>query len=264
MVSSFQEHLPEIIHADTETRDRSAYCWDNRDRHPKGTLVIQQTLSGSGLLEEGGERHPVPEGTAMIFAYGEGSRYGIADPGTGTYRLRYVVLRRKGGIGELIDRLRVEFGNVISLEQRGEASGILKTIAEAFRFGEIRDQIELAELAYRFVLVLYREQISGTAVGDPVAYLRHLLRSGFRSPRNIKEWTRDLPASREHLTRAFQARYGESPARYLRERRLEHARLLARGSTMTAADIARASGFSNTQTLRRAFRQRFGESLGSL
>jgi len=41
-----------------------------------------------------------------------------------------------------------------------------------------------------------------------------------------------------------------------------HARLLARGSSLPVEDIAAASGFACSQTLRRAFRREFGETLG--
>jgi AraC family transcriptional regulator len=81
----------------------------------------------------------------------------------------------------------------------------------------------------------------------------------------MKEWIQDLPLSREHVTRVFRERYGESPAAFLRRLRLDHARLMAQtSSTMSAEDIAAASGFSGAQTLRRAFRQRFNHPLGSL
>jgi transcriptional regulator GlxA family with amidase domain len=48
----------------------------------------------------------------------------------------------------------------------------------------------------------------------------------------------------------------------LRRLRLEHARLLARTSTMPVEDLAPACGFASVQTFRRAYRLHFGHPVG--
>jgi AraC-like DNA-binding protein len=208
---------------------------------------------------------PVGPGEAFVFRYGESTEYRIGPRSTWPYVLEYVVLGQQGGIGELLDQLRAGFGDVVRMEDKGEAARILHSLVLSFENGTNWDHLELAGLAYRLVIALYREQITGSLGNDPVAYLQHQLQNQFRSHKSMKEWIQDLPLSREHVTRVFRERYGESPAAFLRNMRLDHARLLAQtSSTMSAEDIAAASGFAGAQTLRRAFRKRFGRSLGSL
>lgn len=257
--------LPSVLHAEGETKSGPDYHWKNLHRRPDTTYVIQRTLRGSVLFGNGHAEETVGPGQAFIFRYGEPTEYRIGPESTGPYVLEYVVLGNQGGLDDLLDQLRSGFGDVVRMEEKGEAARILHSLVQNFDQGNNWDHLELAGLAYRLVIALYREQITGSRGNDPVAYLRHQLQNQFRSPKNMKEWIQDLPLSREHVTRVFRERYGESPAAFLRRLRLDHARLLAQtSSTMSAEDIAAASGFAGAQTLRRAFRQRFNRPLGSL
>ncbi|MFO7726335.1 MAG: AraC family transcriptional regulator [Oceanipulchritudo sp.] len=251
-----------VHHAEYECIRRMSYCWANAGRAPAGTLVIQRTLRGEGILEDAEGTHPVPPDRAMIFVYGEATTYRINTAIGQPYEIHYTVLDPRGGIGELTARLRQDFGNVLSMQAHGEAAGILETLVGQFRESRTHDSPNLAERAYRLLIALYREQVLGTVGRDPVAYLRHTLHSQFRTPRNIKEWTHSMAMSREHLSRLFRKRYGEPPAAYLRRLRLDQAHILARNRIMPASDIARACGFTNPQTLRRAYRQHYGKPLG--
>ena len=255
-------HIPDILHAERQVEQAEAYLWDNRRRSPPGTLVVQRTLAGAGWYADRGGRLGVRAGQAMLFAYGEASRYGIGGPEDRPYALEYAVLRPAGGIRELTAQIRGDFGSVVRMAEQGEAAHQLGEIVELFRSGRARDRLDMAERAYRLLLAIYREQVTGIESSDPVAYLRHLLQSQFRSPKNLKQWLHGRGLSREHFTRTFHARYGETPGAFLRRLRLTHARLLARGSSLPVEDIAAASGFACSQTLRRAFRREFGETLG--
>jgi transcriptional regulator GlxA family with amidase domain len=62
-----------------------------------------------------------------------------------------------------------------------------------------------------------------------------------------------------HLARLFNAELGTSPARFVEETRLDHAKtLLDAGHSVTEA--ARAAGFGSTETMRRRFLARLGVS----
>ena len=255
-------NIPQIIHADSETVDRPDYYWVNQHRLPRDTLVIQRTSAGAAILSDREGEHIVTPGKAMLFVYGEPSRYYIGDASQRPYRLEYAVIRAAGGILELLRQLRDDFGSIVSMAEKGESARLLKDLVLIFRGGRSRDQLEMAELAYRLMLAIYREQLAGTLGSDPVSYLRYVLQTQFRSPRNLKEWMAELPLSREHMTRSFTERYGEGPAAFLRNLRLSHARLLARTTVMPVEDISAASGFASTQTFRRAYRRQFGAAVG--
>jgi len=232
---------------------QDGYFWDNRTRSPSG-WVIQQTLEGSAFYETPSRRYRVGPGACMIFRHGEDSWYGLGD--SGTYRLRWLQL--SGGIQDWAGALQQEFGPVLRMEPKGEAGTILRGLVSDVQQGIWRDRLYLAESATQLLLALYREQVGGRQGVDPVAYGRHLLETQYRSSRNLKEWAEAIGVTREHFTREFRARYGETPAAFLRRLRLEHANHLLKTHHLTLTDIAAASGFASEQTFHRAFGRHFG------
>ncbi|MBC8040035.1 MAG: helix-turn-helix transcriptional regulator [Opitutaceae bacterium] len=60
----------------------------------------------------------------------------------------------------------------------------------------------------------------------------------------------------------FLAETGFTPARYLRQERIERAKRLLRAGGKTVAEIAQATGFSSSQNLATAFRQAEGMAPG--
>ena len=157
-----------------------------------------------------------------------------------------------------LDRIREEFGPVLRMSEQGEAGRLAARLVEDQRHAVKRDRLYLAEGVFRLFFALYREQIGARRGNDPVAYGRHLLDTQFRSPRNMKEWCAEIGISREHFSREFSTRYGETPAAYLRKLRLRHADELLKTHTLPLADIAAASGFASEQTFHRAYRMFYG------
>jgi AraC family transcriptional regulator len=68
--------------------------------------------------------------------------------------------------------------------------------------------------------------------------------------------------SRHHFARAFKASLGEAPHVYIAARRLDHARNLLTGSSLTLAEVALACRFSSQATFTRAFQREIGLSPG--
>jgi len=69
--------------------------------------------------------------------------------------------------------------------------------------------------------------------------------------------------SRAHFARSFRATTGQTPYGYLRARRVERARLLLRGTDLSAAAIAARTGFSSPSHLGRVFRSLTGVTPGA-
>lgn len=73
------------------------------------------------------------------------------------------------------------------------------------------------------------------------------------------ELAKQANLSLAHFTRLFAITYGQSPAKYRSDLRLQHARvLLEHGASVASA--ARQLGYSSVPTFARLFRQKFGVS----
>jgi AraC-like DNA-binding protein len=245
----------EEVHADAR------YRWDNGVRGDADRLVIQRTLAGEAFLRDAAGEHRVPAGRAMLFTHREPSVYGYPPGATAPYRHRYLSLT-PSGLRPLFDRIRRDFGPVVSMPPESEVAALFDELYDGSRRHRLRDRYHESELIYRLLIALYREQVAGTRTSDPIEFGYHYLRKRFRTPVNLKGVAAQCGVSREHFIRRFGARFGESPGALLRRLRLEHARAMLRATELGLAEVARASGFVSANTLCRAYRARFGRSPG--
>lgn len=261
-IQSPLDSLPDIRIIQHEIQTKNTYFWDNSRRQPERGLVVQQTLAGSAFYEDASGRYPVKPGQAILFGYGEESCYGLDKNCDLPYELCWIYLVGPEGFVDLASDIRREFGSVVQMRMDGEASLLLSRLHTDFITGNPPNRFYLAECAYRLLISIYREQVEDTRGNDPISYGRHLLESQFRSPFNLKEWADKIGISREHFTREFHSRYGETPAAYLRRLRLEHAQILLKNQTLNLEDVASASGFASAQTFHRAYKNHFGVPAG--
>jgi transcriptional regulator GlxA family with amidase domain len=68
--------------------------------------------------------------------------------------------------------------------------------------------------------------------------------------------------SERHLTRMFRDEVAITPARYVKQTRLEAAKVLLLTGDESQESVARRAGFGSTETMRRSFRRNLGVSPG--
>ncbi|MGY3569851.1 GlxA family transcriptional regulator [Vibrio paucivorans] len=95
---------------------------------------------------------------------------------------------------------------------------------------------------------------------DVVKNAIQLMISNTEDPLSIDELAFKLGTSRRRLERLFQASMQVSPSRYYLELRLTSARQLLLQSNVPIADIATASGFTNSNYFSRCFKEYFSVS----
>lgn len=255
-----EEVFSTIISAADESRDSPLYAYDNSLRGGSSRHVaIQRTLGGRGWFRDHAGTHDVPAGHAMLFSHDEPTAYGYPEHATEVYDLRYVTLT-PGASTPIIDRLRRDFGSVVSMPDDSEATALFDEIHTRFRQRTFQDRLHEAELIHRLLIALYREQVHGTRISDPIEFGLHYLRSHFRSPINLKLVSEKCGVSREHFIREFTRRYRESPGALLRRLRLEQARAMLDATETDVESIALASGYASANTFCRAYRQKYGRS----
>lgn len=114
-------------------------------------------------------------------------------------------------------------------------------------------------------LVMYVQRPGGQAQFS--APLRAQAAAVRPSLRDVQRWVHQHPdhdcsvatlaarasMSPRHFARAFAADVGTTPARWVEEARVDHARLLLESTDLAAEAVATASGFGSAETMRRAF-----------
>jgi len=234
------------------------YWWDNRAREPVATCVIQYTVAGTMKLRDGDGLHDVPSGHAALFTYREDSAYGLTPECTVPYVCAWLNL---GGAGlrEHWDLLRSARGPVIAIADEAVAT-IPRLMALAHpRAGT--DPALMAQAVHGFVIDLttsVRRTVS--AAQSPVERAIDELLRNPTYPWSLKRLADQYGCSREHFTRVFRRRVGQSPGSWLAQERQRRALHLLRHTNLPVAVIAEQSGYSSTHTLARQVRTLTGFS----
>jgi transcriptional regulator GlxA family with amidase domain len=83
---------------------------------------------------------------------------------------------------------------------------------------------------------------------DVMPHVRHaldLMHRNYAEPLDLDALAAEAGVSKYHFRRRFAATYGQTPAQYLRHRRIERARDLLRATDMTVTEICNLLGFSS-------------------
>jgi len=242
----------------------AAYWFDNRNRLPDGRWVVQASLKGTVELRIDGRTHAAGPGSLMLFRYGEDSQYGRPGELSEAYHNRWVALDG-AGLDEHLSRLRESAGPVLAM-------GLDHPIHEALR--ELVGLVEptrtvtatrQAELVHRFVMSLV-EHVTSTrrrAQAPVDQAVDHLLEHPL-DPLDTPSVAARFGVSREHLSRVFRQRTGQTPARYLETRRVNHALALLGATDLPLQDIARQAGMRSARQLADRVRSRTGRPPSAL
>lgn len=90
------------------------------------------------------------------------------------------------------------------------------------------------------------------------AELDFLLNSYYLKPLTIDELARISGRSLSTFKRDFQAQFNDSPANWIRQKRLEYAAFLLKNSTKNVSEISQEIGYESVSHFIKAFKEKFG------
>ena len=93
--------------------------------------------------------------------------------------------------------------------------------------------------------------------------IHRVVEENYTSPISLEELAYHSGRSLSSFKRDFQSIYGETPAKWIREKRLSKARQMLQASQMSIADVAYSLGFENPTHFSRIFKQQYGISPSS-
>ena len=88
--------------------------------------------------------------------------------------------------------------------------------------------------------------------------IHRVVEENYTSPISLDELAYLSGRSLSSFKREFQDIYGESPARWIREKRLSKAQQMLRSSSLSVADVAYSLGFENPTHFSRILKQQYG------
>lgn len=240
-----------------ERQNSEDYHHEGRFRKAERHCLFKYTLAGEGAFRVGQTTHRLGPGRGFLCR--------VSDPRTAYYyppdatepweflyltflgpaadRLVEDLLRRHGPIYELLtdsEPLRLLWGY---RTHDGETLSVSPARSAKITLDLLATLLESKE----------------SAVTDAPEHLaekaRQIVREHLDQPFDATQLARRLNVSREHLSRVFHARTGQTPYQYILAEKIRQACRRLKDTDLPVADVAAAVGFENPVSFSRAFRR---------
>ena len=240
------------------------YSYNNLGRYTEAkTLVIEQVLSGKVLFSLKGKEFIIEPGQTFIYSQNEESSYRLDSSFCDSAEIRYINLTHPPSALSA-DKLREKLGPVFVLEPESEPELRFKALISDFDNGLLTDRFKNSERCYAFLMSLIAWHSQEQTKMDPFERAREWILDNYTRPISTKEIAYEVGISREHLTREFKQRFGESPRSMLNNLRMGRALQLLKTTTIPIDTVASKSGFSNAPALVRHCKARFSDAPNTL
>ena len=137
---------------------------------------------------------------------------------------------------------------------RRQGPTLARAVSEQFIHSRIRphEERQRADLAVRI----------GTRDPRLIAVIAQM-EAEIENPLRLEDMAASAGITRRQLERLFMAQFGEGPAAYYRNIRLERARSFLADTSLPLIEVAVATGFASKSALARAYVQKFGRPPGA-
>lgn len=234
------------------------HWWDNIGRQPESLVVLQVVYSGRLKYVESGNARLVSPGDAVLFRYAEDTSYGLPEPRGYTYVCEWICLNG-AGLADHWDSYRAHYGAVIPQAVKTPIVTQMRELVELVSARNATPPTQIAHSVHNLVMALFdnaekRQTQNLRPVDQAVEQILRHPTSAF----SIKALSDRFGVSREHISRVFVERTGQTPSAYLSKVRMERAVQLLTETDLSVADVARQSGFPNARGFAAGFRKSHG------
>ncbi|PYI50284.1 AraC family transcriptional regulator [Paenibacillus flagellatus] len=267
MLSSFgfryTEPNPELLRMYSigyQVVSEAGYDFHGLRRNVEG-MLFQYTLSGTGYLEVGDERYPVPKGHAFLVEIPGDHRY-FYDSSSGK-PWEVIWIRFGGVIASAYWEQLCERGRVLSFGRDSEPIRLLFQLYGEAKGGRLGGAIEQSVRIYEWLLHVWDEAVrEGRAElpPHPTAFSGavRFMKEHYHRPITLQDIADAERLSKYHFCKQFHREVGMTPIAYLNKVRMEEAVSLLSTTSLPIADIARMTGFETPGYFAKVFKRLVG------
>jgi AraC-like DNA-binding protein len=234
-----------------ETVQSSRYQYRNDERGREQFVILQWTFGGFGQMSFGTETYDVPPEHAFIVIVPENSAYFYPPEAREPWHFGWLNLYGDLAI-HLCKQLRKVFGPVMPLRFHGTAGKMLTRLIRQADERSPTDPYALSAECYGFLMEWAREIEAPSQRRDPIRTAIQICQTRFRESLGVKELAAEAGLTREHFTRLFAQETQTSPARFLRQLRVDAAHQLIGQHSISLKEVALRCGFPSSKAMNRA------------
>lgn len=222
-----------------------------------GCYVFEYVVSGAGYIEMNDEKIRV--GAGDFYYYHKNAKlYYYADRDD-PYKKLWVNVR-----GTLVDSLVDSFGLGMFIKKKMNCEDTFRELHSLLEptgnFPDPETMRAAARIIYRLIdMAANEKQLFGTLTpSTPAERVRGFLDAHLMRGVSLREVAAANYISEMHAIRVFTEKYGMTPMKYHRERRLAEAKELLASGTMTIKEVSDAFGYSDRRHFTSVFRREYG------
>lgn len=270
--------LPDILLGGVAQADHCVTVYDHRgdNRAPRTMVAFSQNalavvISGAKRIMDGQQVEQLGPGDVVLYAPGNVLSTNMVDAG-GDYRSLILffsdaVLRAfaaKHGVNSVGGTTGAAFANLGPVPSLGRLADTM--LREIDGRGALSPAVAALQLEIALLLLV---EVRGHDALSLFQY-QHVGRTSLRLQQVVEtHWHRNLVLadlaflcgmSLSTFKRAFEAHYGQSPGRWLQQRRLNHASHLLAAERRRASEVYEMVGYANHSVFSQSFKKHFGVS----
>lgn len=236
------------------------YRWNNQKMAAwPEYFFIQYTVSGTGMFITDSKTSRITEGKAFLCSRDHDFAYYYDQKVSDHWEFKW--LGFCGLSGQIIFKtIQREFGKVVALPPGSRAVDMMQEALHLSQKSAWRDVTHMSLFATEFLICLMDElkEMQRKSIEPRLGSAIDYIKANFAEKININTISSRFGYTREHFTRMFTKKHGQSPSQYLQDLRVEKAKELLRMTHLPLEMVSRLSGFSDVNYLCRVFRQRTG------
>ncbi len=222
-----------------------------------GYYVFEYVVSGVGYIEMNDEKLHIEAGD--FYYYHKYAKLSYHSDRDDPYKKLWVNVR-----GTLVDSLVDSFGLGMFIRKKmncedtfRELHSLLEPVGNNPEAGTLR---AAARIIYRLVdMAADEKQLFGTVTpSTPAERVRGFLDAHLMRGISLREVAAANYISEMHAIRVFTEKYGMTPMKYHREKRLAEAKELLTSGAMTIKEVSDAFGYSDRRHFTSVFRREYG------
>jgi len=246
------------VSAGYEQRRNEVYSWDGMKRGTAPFLVIQHTTHGEGRLDYAGVQYRLTPGKTMLVTMPHAHRYYLERGGHWEYF--WLLLNGREAL-RLAREILDSAGPVVSLDA-GQIDRLAATTLDTMTLSEPSPgQVSVHGYAAMATLHdgVFGARLLGEAALPPaLARVTAYVDDNLAAPLQVERLAEIAEMSRAHFVRRFTTTVGQSPSDFVLTRRLARAERLLLATEMGVGEIARLTGFANSNYFAKVFRKKRG------
>lgn len=262
------ESLPMLIAGDHEIIDSPLYVRDEKEHDKQNLLVFKLTLSGYGIFNRSGKEYKLQKGDCFLWEVGDDTvSYCYPEEGSEPWEFIWFNFRFSD-LKPLVEEINNKMGDLLHIPENSEKIiNILDFLNVSIKTGKTQIETITGANIIHTLFELIIENHTGKTDNKVYKSLsnkaKDYIESSVQKDITVQDIAQYLGITREYLTRLFSKQFGVTPSYYIKQEKLQKARILLLTTDQPVKEVCYNIGISSPERFRKLFKQEFGFTPGN-